>query len=463
MSHPTQPCSPSSNESVKLLGDELVAFRRDLHAPSRARARGGADHRGVIASGSAQRAQPAAAAGGTGAAVRHRSTAGPGWSPCAPTSTRCRSTTRRTWPTGRPCPGSATPAVTTSTPRSLLGAGLALPSSTGRASWPGRVRLIFQPAEEVDARRGARRHRAPAAWTGSSTIFAVHCDPRLEVGTVGVRVGPITSSGGHGAGPAHRPRRSHRPAAPDRGPRLRARQRSSPSSRPCCRGGSTREPGLSVVWGECRAAAGAPTRSRSAARSRARSGCSTRRLGGAAEVVRRRWSRRCNAPYGVDVEVELQPRCPAVVNDARATEVLRRAATTMFGAAASRKPTQSLGGEDFAWYLGRVPGSLARLGVRNPDLPAADVDLHRATFDVDERVDRDRGEAAGRSRAALTARLISRAITNPHQPPAAQGVGQRTASAGLGSSPEQCGNCTPAQGGAVKTRFASLPWWPSSL
>jgi amidohydrolase len=41
-----------------------------------------------------------------------------------------------------------------------------------------------------------------------------------------------------------------------------------------------------------------------------------------------------------------------------------------------------MGGEDFAWYLGGVPGALARLGVRRPGAPA--FDLHQGTFDIDE-------------------------------------------------------------------------------
>jgi amidohydrolase len=45
---------------------------------------------------------------------------------------------------------------------------------------------------------------------------------------------------------------------------------------------------------------------------------------------------------------------------------------------------QSLGGEDFAWYLDRVPGALARLGVRRPGDPVLR-DLHQGSFDVDER------------------------------------------------------------------------------
>jgi metal-dependent amidase/aminoacylase/carboxypeptidase family protein len=41
-----------------------------------------------------------------------------------------------------------------------------------------------------------------------------------------------------------------------------------------------------------------------------------------------------------------------------------------------------MGGEDFSWYLEEIPGSMARLGVR---IPGTDLDLHAASFDVDER------------------------------------------------------------------------------
>jgi metal-dependent amidase/aminoacylase/carboxypeptidase family protein len=44
---------------------------------------------------------------------------------------------------------------------------------------------------------------------------------------------------------------------------------------------------------------------------------------------------------------------------------------------------QSLGGEDFGWYLGHVPGGMARLGVYSGTGPMCD--LHRGTFDLDER------------------------------------------------------------------------------
>jgi amidohydrolase len=44
---------------------------------------------------------------------------------------------------------------------------------------------------------------------------------------------------------------------------------------------------------------------------------------------------------------------------------------------------QSLGGEDFAWILERVPGAMVRLGTRTPG--GRTYDLHRPDFRPDER------------------------------------------------------------------------------
>jgi amidohydrolase len=56
---------------------------------------------------------------------------------------------------------------------------------------------------------------------------------------------------------------------------------------------------------------------------------------------------------------------------------------TALGPGAAVATTQSLGGEDFAWFLDHVPGSMARLGVKPPGLERP-VDLHQGMFDVDE-------------------------------------------------------------------------------
>jgi metal-dependent amidase/aminoacylase/carboxypeptidase family protein len=44
--------------------------------------------------------------------------------------------------------------------------------------------------------------------------------------------------------------------------------------------------------------------------------------------------------------------------------------------------TQSLGGEDFGWFLERLPGAMGRLGTRTPGGPR--FDLHQGNIVVDE-------------------------------------------------------------------------------
>src|SRR5215475_9549899 len=72
----------------------------------------------------------------------------------------------------------------------LLGAGLYLARTAAVRGLGGTVRLIFQPAEEVPG--GAMDVMAAGGIASVDRIFALHCDPRLDVGKIGTRVGPIT-------------------------------------------------------------------------------------------------------------------------------------------------------------------------------------------------------------------------------------------------------------------------------
>jgi amidohydrolase len=72
----------------------------------------------------------------------------------------------------------------------LLGTALTL---AGAPELAIGVRLIFQPAEELMP-GGAIDTIAAGAMAGVGRIFALHCDPRLAVGKVAVKPGPITSA-----------------------------------------------------------------------------------------------------------------------------------------------------------------------------------------------------------------------------------------------------------------------------
>jgi amidohydrolase len=89
-------------------------------------------------------------------------------------------------------------------------------------------------------------------------------------------------------------------------------------------------------------------------------------------------------PLGGTYELEYTRGSPPVENDPFATRVLSDAVTAALGPDALAETPQSVGAEDFSWYLDHVPGSFARLGVRPPGALDAP-DLHTSAFDVDER------------------------------------------------------------------------------
>ncbi len=94
--------------------------------------------------------------------------------------------------------------------------------------------------------------------------------------------------------------------------------------------------------------------------------------------------RGLSATYGVRAEVEYTRGVPPVVNESSTVQLFAAAAQATEGEGSVVPAEQSLGGEDFSWYLHGVPGALARLGVGKPgDLVVRD--LHQGTFDVDER------------------------------------------------------------------------------
>ena len=80
----------------------------------------------------------------------------------------------------------------------------------------------------------------------------------------------------------------------------------------------------------------------------------------------------------------MQRGVPPCVNEGESVRMFAEAAQQVIGPESVQPTEQSLGGEDFAWYLGEVPGALARLGVRERGSAHA-LDLHQSHFDVDER------------------------------------------------------------------------------
>ncbi|WP_240677571.1 M20 family metallopeptidase [Actinacidiphila soli] len=262
----------------------------------------------------------------------------------------------------------------------VLGAGLVLAELERAGRLPRPVRLIFQPAEEVMP-GGALDAIKANVLDGVGRILAVHCDPKVEVGRIGLRQGPITSacdrlelsldgSGGHTARP-HLTTDLVMAAAKMAAelPAVLAR-RVDPRS------------GLSVVWGRIQAGHACNVIPQHAELEGTVRCLDLGAWRDAPDLVHEVIDQVAGM-YRAKWELTYHRGVPPVVNEADSTELLRDAMTARYGAHAVEDTEQSLGGEDFSWYLEQVPGALARLGVR-PLGDTAKHDLHQGDFDVDE-------------------------------------------------------------------------------
>jgi amidohydrolase len=263
----------------------------------------------------------------------------------------------------------------------VLGSGLALQRLAARGELNRGVRLVFQAAEEVQP-GGALDVIDAGGLDGIERMYAVHCDPTVDVGQIGLLAGPITSASDHIevrlTGPGGHTARPYLTAdlvtalgaVVTEVPALLSR-RVDPRA------------GVVLVWGQVSAG--------TAANAIPQSGVVRGTL---RTLSYEAWQslpslvadliRSVGAPYGVGVEITHVRGVPPVNNEKTSVELLDQATRAAVTGASVVPTRQSLGGEDFAWYLERVPGALARLGVRSPG-STIPMDLHQSAFDVDER------------------------------------------------------------------------------
>ncbi len=258
----------------------------------------------------------------------------------------------------------------------LLGTALALAEVP---DLPVGVRLVFQHAEEVMP-GGAIDMVAAGAMEDVSRMFALHCDPRLEVGRVGIRVGAITSAadtvelvldspGGHTSRPHLTSDLVYAIGTVITGlPGLLSRRIDPRTS-------------TVMVWGAV-SAGKAPN-----AIPQTGMLTGTVRTGDHAtwsllEPMVREIVEGLLAPTGVRYQLNYKRGVPPVVNDELAVRMFEDAIREI-GPDALADTQQSGGGEDFSWYLEEVPGAMARLGVWSGK--GEQLDLHQPTFDIDER------------------------------------------------------------------------------
>ncbi|MCW4465054.1 amidohydrolase [Glutamicibacter sp. MNS18] len=261
----------------------------------------------------------------------------------------------------------------------MLGVALTLKKLDDEGLLHGRVRVIFQPAEEKMP-GGALSVISQGILDEVPRILALHCDPRIDVGTIGTRIGAITSAsdtirievdgrGGHTSRPhltedvvfAMSQIATQVPAVLGR----RIDVRSA----------------VSVVWGQIHAGS-APNAIPATGYLAGTMRCLDGEAWHAAGQMLDDTVRQVAAPYGVDIKLQHTRGVPPVVNSATETGLIESAARFEIGPENIELTPQSMGGEDFAWMTEKVPGAMLRLGTREPG--GETYDLHRGDYIPDE-------------------------------------------------------------------------------
>ena len=285
--------------------------------------------------------------------------------------------------------------------------GVALLLHENRDMLHGAARVFFQPNEE-GLPSGAPLMIRAGVLDGLDAVYAVHVDPTLDVGKYGLIVGPATASS-------------------DRFDVHIRQEGTGHSARP--------HESADTVWianqimSQFYQLAGRVTDARNAAVLTVctLAGSETHNVipekvsfGGTLRTINpddRRTIRRhmhqtaqqLGALYGAEVEIDIEDGSPPVMNNPTIMRNVERTIEETYGEeAVYRIPQSSMGGEDFAYYLQRVPGAFVRVGTAST--PDTRYPLHHHRFDIDETA------------LAPTARLMTRVLANHLRDSIAEGL-----------------------------------------
>ncbi|NNK14721.1 MAG: amidohydrolase [Desulfofustis sp.] len=258
----------------------------------------------------------------------------------------------------------------------LLGAASLLQKNfTG----PGRVKLIFQPAEEHG--NGAAQLIKEGVLDGVQAVFGGHIDTHFKTGIITVDEGlicahtdpfqiTIRGRGGHAARPHEGSDAVVAASSLVMIVQTLVSRELDPNKSQVITIGSFQAGKAHNVIAEEAVLKGTVRSTDEIYREKT--------IGGLKRIVQ-----SIETMYGVDAEIVFEDGLPAVVNSARATEIARAAAwdtTTVDKVISQGYP--SLGGEDFSFYQRYVEGCLVRFGAALPE-PVGPA--HSPTFDFDEK------------------------------------------------------------------------------
>jgi amidohydrolase len=258
----------------------------------------------------------------------------------------------------------------------LLGAAKLLAREKARIPFP--VWFVFQPAEEVPP-GGAELLMAEHRLDGVAEIYGLHVSPMLPVGCLMLRTGPMMASmdkfglliegrGGHGGMP-----QLTQDPVPTAAEMVMALQ-SIVSRRV--------DPLEAAVVSVCMMEAGSVF---NAIPSRARLTGTARSLAKPLREQLPRWIREIAdgvaAAHGQQAQLEYVHGTPVLVNPAVNTEKMKNAFRTLGGEVHDCRPMMY--GEDFAFFLEKIPGCFGFLGAGDGSDGTAQ-GFHHPRFDICE-------------------------------------------------------------------------------
>lgn len=259
----------------------------------------------------------------------------------------------------------------------LLGAAQILAQHRDKIPFP--LRFIFQPAEEVPA-GGAELMLEEKRLEGIAEIYGLHVNPLLPVGSLGLRSGAFMASmdkfevtiegtGGHGAMPHLA-----------RDPVLAAAEIIVSLQGIVAR---RVDPLEAAVVSVCQVEAGTafnaiPSRARLTGTARSLSRTLRERLAKWIEEI----ASGVAAAHGQTAKTQYIHGTPVLVNPPERTERMSRAFRALGGTVHECRPT--MGGEDFAYLLEKIPGCFGFLGAGD-GTPATAQCFHHPRFNIDER------------------------------------------------------------------------------
>jgi amidohydrolase len=259
----------------------------------------------------------------------------------------------------------------------LMGAAKILTRYKDKIPFP--VRFLFQPAEEVPP-GGAEKLIAEGHLEGVTEVLGLHVNPLLPVGCLGLRTGPLMASmdkieiniegaGGHGAMPHL-----------TRDPVLCAAEIIMALQAIVAR---RVDPLDSAVVSVCQMDAGSafnviPPRARLIGTARSLNAQTRDNLSQWIEEIAVNIARA----HGQKARLDYLRGTPVLVNQKDSTEHMGRSFRALGGTESLINPT--MGGEDFAFYLEKIPGCFGFLGAGDGS-PETSQCFHHPRYNIDEK------------------------------------------------------------------------------